>query len=235
METLKKNPWLLSILTLVIGIVLGVVFYPTKKIEEKYQEQYSWKYERENELLRETNDNVMQQLTELQVTSREVIEKQEAELNQLRTKVTEYESNTHEDTTIIIRSDGSKEIRRIKDTHTKELTKVTEELNSKWEKKLEFTELIHQQKVQTLTEEYQEKLSLKEKEHQKVVESIKSSKVTTINQKRFGLEVGILTNLNYYSHATMDVAGPVFVGLQVQGSIMPVAPVAAGIGVGIRF
>lgn len=234
MEFLKKNLWALSIVTFIIGVVLGVVLYPSRRIEEQLKRKYEAELSKQTETLRAENKTLNQQLDEFHALATKISEEQQAEINQLRAQVREFESNSHEEEIQIIRADGSREIRRIKDTHTKELTKVTEEINSKWEKKFQEATTEFNHKVQSVQEQSQLLLATKEKEHQRIIEELKASKVTTINQKRFGLEAGVLTTRSFYGHATMDVAGPFFIGLQVQG-LSATVPTAAGIGVGVRF
>src|SRR5690606_32585529 len=112
-----------------------------------------------------------------------------------------------------------------------ESTKVIAQIQEEFKTKIESIEKkwsdVHRERVLELKKEYDSKLE----EYQKKIVELEKDKIVDINKKSFGVEVGLVTGLNYYGHVTYDVFGPFFLGLHTQlGS-----SVSAGAGIGIRF
>lgn len=78
----------------------------------------------------------------------------------------------------------------------------------------------------------------KEQGYQNTISSLEQQEKITKNQKHISLEVGMMSDKNYYVHSAADLWGPVFVG--IQGEIKSAqsdtnAENKVGLGIGIRF
>lgn len=51
----------------------------------------------------------------------------------------------------------------------------------------------------------------KESNYKNTISQLESSRVLTTNPKKFGLDIGLLSNKNYYSNILADVWGPWYI------------------------
>lgn len=233
-KDLLNKEWFRLIGVLLIGITIGVVFYPTKRIEEKV----SQKYEQEMAAQKETFAKSYQELNDKYVSSlkesKELHQQSELKISKLTSEVKDLKSKQKTAYYKLIKPDGTIEIKRFTESEVTESTKVVTQIQQEFKTKIDQIETkwstIHQERVSKLQSEFQQK----EAEYKKTIASYEMSKVTSVNEKKFGLEAGIMSNKNYYGHATMDVWGPVFVG--VHGELGPQNnDNKLGAGIGLRF
>lgn len=231
---LLKNEYIRGALILVVGITIGVIFYPSKRIEEKL----STTHQEEIVKLKEQHSKEVQKLSqELDVQVKENKELHittEKKINSLTSQVSELKSKQKVSTYKLVKPDGTIEERTFSesevDQSTKTVTKIQEEfkqkvdsIESKWSK-------IHEQRVSELKKEFDSK----EQEYKKQIDTLEKSRVVTTNEKKFGVEIGVKTNKDYYGHATMDVWGPTFIG--VHGDYNEENKnTQLGVGLGLRF
>jgi DNA polymerase III alpha subunit (gram-positive type) len=230
---LLKNEYIRGALILVVGITIGVIFYPSKRIEEKL----STTHQEEIVKLKEQHSKEVQKLSqELDVQLKENKELHittEKKINSLTSQVSELKSKQKVSTYKLVKPDGTIEERTFSesevDQSTKTVTKIQEEfkqkvdsIESKWSK-------IHEQRVSELKKEFDSK----EQEYKKQIDTLEKSRVVTTNEKKFGVEIGVKTNKDYYGHLSMDLWGPVFVG--VHGELNKDNDSKLGAGIGVRF
>lgn len=233
LQGLLQKEWFRYLLVLFVGVTVGAIFYPTKHIEEKV----SLKYEQEISKIKEEH---LQEKTKIQedyqervktVSSR--LEESEKKVSQLNIQVRDLKSKQKTAYYKIVRPDGTIEIKKFTESEVSESTTVITQIQEEFKTKIAQIETkwsdIHKQRVTEL----QRQFDSKESEYKKTIEELQKSKVVTVNEKRFGLEVGLMSNKNYYGHASMDLWGPVFVGLQ--GEVGENNDNKLGIGLGLRF
>lgn len=232
-QDLLQKEWFRLLGVLLIGITIGVVFYPTKRIEEKmtqkHQEEISILKEAHSKEVKEINDKyvaVVQENKELHVEAERKITKLQEEVKTLQSK---QKTATYR----LVKPDGTIEERIFTESEVNESSKVVTQIQEEFKVKIDQIETkwstIHQERVAKIQKDFDSK----ETDYKKTIDELTKSKVTSINEKRFGLEAGIMSNKNYYGHATMDVWGPTFVG--VQGELGPNNDNKLGIGLGLRF
>ena len=230
-ELIKKE-WFRNCLVLIVGITIGAVFYPTKHIEEKI----SQKYESEISVLKEQYSSEIQDISESlkeQISINKRLSKEyESDIKKLRTEIKNLQSKQKTAYYKLVKPDGTIEIRKFTESEVSESSKVITEIQEEYKVKVEEIEnkwsSIHKERVETLAKEFKNK----ESEYQKKIFELEQSKVVSVNPKRFGLEVGMLTDKKYYGHASMDLWGPVFIG--VHGEVSDNDD-KVGLGVGLRF
>jgi len=231
-QAFANSPVLRYVAVLVLGIAIGAVFYPTKRIEEKLRIQY----EQQISQLKETNQKTVASLQQsldksesdsknLQVTTTQKIAKLTTENSQLKSKKSENYSK-------IVHPDGTIEIRDIKDSEVDQNQQVVVSIKQEFDQKVKDIETryakIHEQRVQQIQQDF----SQKEEKYQSTIASLQKDKTVTVNPKSFGIEAGVMTNKDYYGHVTYDIFGPVFLGA---GAQFGPTDNAGSVGLGIRF
>jgi len=178
------------------------------------------------ESLKASLDASQKEKKDLEVTTTTKIAKLTTENSQLKSKKTEtYYKIVHPDGTIEIRSQKATET----DQSNQIVTSVKQEFDQKVKQLEEKYQAIHKERVQQIQEDF----SKKEEKYQETIASLQKDKTVEVNQKKYGVEVGYLSNKDYYGHVNIDVFGPMFLGLQTQTNFSNNNAVGAGIG--IRF
>lgn len=218
-------------LTLIIGVTIGAVFYPTKRIEERERQ----KHEEETRTLKEQHSKEISSIQDkYNAKTQEVTEikiEMERKVTTLTTQVKELKSKQKTSFYKLIKPDGTIEIKKFSETEVDESTRVITQIQEEFRQKIDSIEKkwseIHKERVEKLSKEF----TAKEQEYKRKLDELEKSKVTEINKKSFGVEAGMLLNANYYGHATYDVVGPLFLGLHAEFGTSS----TGGAGVGIRF
>lgn len=233
MKKFLSNRVVQFVLVLIVGVAIGALFYPTKRIEEKVEQKYEklLKTERqEKETLRkslsEEVDELKQEKTNLTIESSQKITK-------LQYQVRELESRKTENYYKIIKPDGTIEEKRYSESEVTETSTVVLQVREEFDKKVteisERWQRVHRKRVEELKKDFEKK----ESEYEKTIASLKSEKKTEINPKTYGLEVGYSSDQTYYLHSNIDVFGPIFLGVHANSNFTNDS--AIGAGVGIRF
>ena len=233
MKDLLKNKSVQLFLALFIGVAIGALFYPTQHIEERVKQEYQQKIDAEKtekETLRkdlsEKIDVLQQEKTTLTIETNQTIAKLTYEVKELQSKKKETYYK-------IVKPDGTIEEKSFKESEVNEstqiITSVREEFNQKVSQIEEKWKTIHTQRVEALKKDFDSK----EKTYQETIAKLESEKITDINPKKYGVEVGYTSSQEYYFHGNMDVFGPVFIGVHTQTNFGNEHSVGAGIG--LRF
>lgn len=224
------------VLVLLLGVAIGALFYPTKRIEERERQ----KHELETKTLNETHSKELSQVRDtLDKTTQEFksqLSESEKKITKLTTENSTLKSSQKTAYYKLVKPDGTIEIKKFSETQVDESKQVITSIQEEFKQKVASIETkwetVHKERVEKLQKEF----SSKEESYKHQIDELEKSKVVDINKKSFGAEVGVLTNLNYYGHVTYDVFGPFFLGLHAQFGLTPTAPSAAGgAGIGLRF
>jgi K+/H+ antiporter YhaU regulatory subunit KhtT len=232
---LLNSQWTRYIICLLAGATIGVIFYPSKRTEETVAQ----KYEQQISELKQTHDSELKtqqkQFSELSEKYSSYKEESERKISSLTVENQKLSSKKKRSYYKIIHPDGTIEIKEISESQTDQSSQVTSQIQDEFKQKLDSIE----QKWKTIHEtqilELQKKFDEKEADYQKEIESLKVTKVTTVNEKKFSIEGGILSDSAYYMHATMDVWGPFFIGLHGEMNHIQAEEGKLGLGIGLRF
>lgn len=231
---LLNKEWVKYLLTLIAGVAIGAVFYPTSHLEEKI----SKKYEEEVKSLKETHLREEQNLKESYAKSSEEFKsyKQESErkVSVLTTQIQTLQSKQKTSYYKLIKPDGTIEVKKFSESEVNEssstVTSIQEEfktkiasIETKWEK-------IHKERVSKMTKDF----SQKEETYKHKIEELEKTRTVDTNKKSFGVEGGYNTESQYYLHATGDLFGPVFMGVHTESN-KELDKKSIGAGLGIRF
>ena len=230
---LLKNEYVRGVLVLLMGITIGAVFYPTKRIEEKLTQ----KHQEEITLLKESHSKEVQDITEKYASSlkenKELHIQSEQKITKLTNEVKTLKSKQKIATYKLIKPDGTIEERTFSETEIDESSKVVTSIQEEFKQKIDQIETkwsdIHKERVTKI----QKNFDAKETEYKKTIDELTKSRTVSVNEKRFGLEAGMMSNKDYYGHATADLWGPVFIG--VHGELGSNNDNKLGAGIGLRF
>lgn len=233
MRKLLKNKVVQFILTLVAGVAIGALFYPTKNIEERVKKEYQEKIEKvENEKesirksLSEEVDSLKEEKTQLRIETSQKITK-------LTYQVRELEAKKKETFYKIIKPDGTIEEKRYTESEVNETSQVVTQVREEFDRKVteisERWQRVHKKRVQELKKDFDKQTS----EYKSKIAKLESERKIQINPKKYGLEIGYTSNDTYYGHANVDVFGPVFIGVHTETDFLNQNSVGAGVG--IRF
>lgn len=234
MSELLSKEWVRLVGVLLIGITIGVVFYPSKRIEEKLTQ----KHQEEISILKESHSKETKDLTDkydaVVAESKSIKSESERKISKLTDEVKTLKSKTKVATYKLVKPDGTIEERTFTENEVDESSHVVTQIQEEFKQKVESIEnryaAIHSERVLALKKDFDSK----ESEYKKTIDELQKSKTVTVNEKKFGIEAGITNEKNYYGHATMDVWGPTFIG--VHGQVGPNNDSNnLGIGLGLRF
>jgi len=232
-SNLYSSQWLRLIVTFVAGAVFTLVLYPSKKIEERVKQEYQAIIEQKVNEQKVITDIVAKERDEIQAQSRYLESKYTAQISQLLTQVNEMSSHKVSTNHKIVHPDGSSEEWSTVESEDKSSQKMLSEIKSqydnivkenddKWSKKLETEK-------ETIISTYQITIDSLKKELMKKDEE----KVTTINEKKLGIEVGATTEKRGYVHGSYDIWHSIFIGGNIESDAK--TQHSAGIGLGIRL
>lgn len=230
-----KNEYVRSGLILVIGITIGVLFYPTKRIEEKMTQ----KHQQEISILKEQHSKEIQDIVEKYAASlkenKELRAESELKISKLTDEVKTLKAKSKTSTYKLVKPDGTIEERTFTESEIDQSSRVVTQIQEEFKTKIQQIETkyaqIHAERVTNLKKEFDSK----ESEYKKTIDELTKSKSVSINEKKFGIEAGITNEKNYYGHVTMDVWGPTFIGVHGQVGANGKDANNMGIGLGMRF
>ncbi len=229
---LSQNQYVRYAITLFVGITIGALFYPTKRVEERV----SQKYEQQIKTLNESHSKEMQasheQLDKATAQSKSYKKTTQVTINKLTTQVQSLKSSKKTNYYKIVHPDGTVEVRSSSDSESDAENKVVTQVQQEYQQKVDEVEKkwskIHQDRVAVLSKEY----TSKAENYERIISELKKEKITETNMKKFGVEGGLLSDKDYYVHVTGDLWGPIFLGFQGETGQHDSK---LGLGLGIRF
>lgn len=234
MDTIKRfiaeNKLVQFLLVGLCGIAIGVIFYPTKEIQEKekikYEQQISKLSEEHKIELNKLNESLKKEKHRVVTINKDLRSK----LDKITVENKELKNKQKVSYFKLIKPDGTIEIKKFSESEINESSQVITKIQQEFEFRLKSVEdkweKIHEQRVSSIKKEFDKK----EEEYKKQTQELEKIKITEINKKKFGLEVGLNLQKQLYGHITYDLFGPLFIGLHSQ-----VGSINTGAGIGIRF
>ena len=231
MNNIQDN-WKIIFIAFFIGITVGVVFYPTKHIEEEITSQYEQEITSLKEQHFKTVVSLKEQINIQNQQNTSKITEQHNTITKLNSEIKTLQSKQKTAYYKIIKPDGTIEIKKFSESEVNESSNVVIQIKEEFKTKIQEIETkwenIHKQRTESLQQDFKNK----EQSYQKTIKQLQYSKETTTNPKKFGLEIGILSNKDYYTHIDATLWGPFYMGLH--GDINKTNP-KVGIGIGIKF
>ncbi len=234
LTTLWQKEWVRYLVVLLGGVALGAVFYPTKSVEEhlskKYEEQISQMketYEKSEQLKTEEFSKTLSEHKEYKSESEKKIQTLTSEVRTLQSKQkTSYYK--------LIKPDGTIEVKKFSESEVNESSQVVNQIQEEFKSKVSEIETKWEEIHKKRLEEVKKTFTEKEEVYKHKIEELEKSKVTKINEKKFGVEVGGNTEKQMYVHSTGSLFGPVFLGVDVS-SDKEFDSKSIGLGLGVSF
>jgi hypothetical protein len=229
-----SNQYVRYAIVLFVGITIGVVFYPSKSI----QETESKKYEQQIASLTETYKNELnheqQKYDQLNGEFHSYHDTMESKVILLNTSVRNLSSKKRTTTVKVVHPDGLIETKTVSESDTEESDKVTAQLQQEYKEQLDSVEKKWQTIHESRIKEIQTQFDQKESTYKQTIQDLEKSKTITVNQKKFGVEIGLMSDKDYYLHASMDLWGPFFIGFQGEAN-REFSDNQVGAGIGLHF
>lgn len=228
---LLKNSFFRYSLTLFMGLAVGAVFFPSKKVSETVSAKYENTIAEMKSTHEKETSSFKEQISVLSETEKKISSEYEKKVSQLTTQVSELKTKNKTSYYKLIKPDGTIEVKKFSESEVNESNQVITQINEEFKTKVESIEKkwesAHVERVAMIQKQFDER----EASYQKTISSMKAQRVTETNKREFGGELGAMTNGNYYGHVQGDIVGPVYVG--VHGELGPHP--ALGLGLGIKF
>jgi hypothetical protein len=239
-QELLTKEWFRLAGMLIIGIVIGVVFYPTKRIEEKMTQ----KHEQEIVSLKEIHSKQVSSLNEsaIQIAQSFKSYKEETDKKYSLLKSENKELKSKQKTAYykLIKPDGTIEIKKFTENEVSESSKVITSIQEEFKTKISEIETkwesIHKERVLKI----QKQFDSKEEEYKKTIDTLTKSKVTVINEKKSSVDIGLTNKKDYFLHAGTTIAGPITGNVLVEQRAEDLSKqqpkeIVGGISIGIIF
>lgn len=228
---IKASAPIQLILAFVAGGIVAALFYPTKHIEEKLQKSFQQQMSVVNQQHQQETASQQEQYKKLQTEYQTYHVQSQAKITSLTSQVTSLKSHQKKTYYKIVHPDGTVEVRVSSEKDSDEEQQISQEVQQEYKQQLDSEmskiEQIQADKVAQMQRDWDSK----EQSYQSQISTLTASKSLTANQKNFTLDVGGMSNLDYYGHVTYNMWGPFILGLQGQFGASP----AAGAGLGLRF
>lgn len=219
MNTLEilKNKYVQLTGCLLLGITIGAVFYPTSNIEDKYKMEYQLK---ESELksthLAETKA-LSDKLDQEEASNKIYQEETSKKIHTLVTENSSLKSSIKKKKFKLIKPDGTIVEEEFEESNseatTSKITEIREEFNKKVSEIETKWKKVHEERVVVLKKQFDEEIKRVREESK----SEESSHTVSKNKKNLGIEYGMTTEKEYYSHTTYTLWGPIFIGGGISG------------------
>jgi hypothetical protein len=218
-------------LVFIAGGAVAAIFYPTKQIKESltktFQSQISTlnqQHSSEISQMAQVSDQKIQDLTQTNSTLTSKVTELTSQVSDLKShQQKNYTKVIHPDGTIEITASSEKDSDSSSDNTTDMQTTISQQVATATSKITQD----YESKISTLQQQWDSK----EQSYQSQISTLTQTKSVTTNPKNFTLDVGGITNGDYYGHVTYDVWGPFVLGLQGQFGTSS----AAGAGIGLKF
>jgi len=237
---LMSKEWVRLVAVGVTCLVAGALLYPTKRIEEKITQ----KYEQEITSLKEVHQKEISDTMEKYALSikenREMHIESEKKISKLTSEIKTLQSKQKTAYYKLIKPDGTIEIKKFTESEVNESSKVITSIQEEFKTKIDQIETkwsdIHKERVTKLQKDFDSK----ESAYQKTISEMTKTKTTTINERTSNIEIGMMSNKDYYGHATTTIRGPFTGGLHVDQKQEDIskqqrAETVVGAGLGFSF
>lgn len=227
MKKLIKNRYVQLILAVLMGATIGVIFYPSKRIESKYERNI----QRLTEENKKKIEKIKQEKQELQRSLVEYRESLTAKIATLKVENRQLKSSMKRRKIKIVKPDGTILEKSYEESKSEEITQIVTQVRSEFERKVASIESkwkkVHLKRIKEVRATYEKQIKELEKE--------KSSRTTLINPKSLRSEIGITTDLYMYAHTTYSLFGPVFIGGGSTFDVLDKKFKEARLGLGLEF
>jgi hypothetical protein len=241
-KTLWQYDWFKITSSLLIGSVIGVVFYPTKTTIERETLKLKETYELKISELQKTHVEEVAKLNEKAVseeTTHKTIESETSKKLELLTQENRsLKQSSKKQKFKLVKPDGTIIEKEMEQSNSEEVSSVVTSIKEEFNEKVKSIEdkwkKVHQERIVELKKKFDQDIE-KTKSEQKVVEKIiEKEKIVEVNKKKLRPELGVSYNKDKvalgYFHLSYPISGPIFIGGGVSGNQTRVGEIQLGIG-----
>lgn len=229
------------LLALLIGGALGVVFYPTKTIEETAINKTRVEEMKKQQVLEKKHQeeviSLHEKFEEKEKSLIKTITQSSTKISTLTKEVTSLKSKTQERTYRLVKPDGTIVEKTYKESDTEAMNTVVTDVKKEFDQKISQVEkrwkTTHVDRIKDIQVKFNSSLATLQETYRKEMNEMKTATLTKVNEKRFGVEIGALLNLDWYVHSTGTIYGPIFVGGGVILNNLDLS--SANLGLGVQF
>jgi monoamine oxidase len=242
LKTLWQYDWFKVTSSVLLGIVVGVVFYPSKIITERETSKLKETYELKISEMQKTHNEESAKLNEKLTAEESVRKSLETETSKkieiLTTENRSLKQSSKKQKFKLVKPDGTIIEKEMEQSNSEEVSSVVSSIKEEFNQKVKSIEerwkKVHEERVVELKKKFDQDIE-KVKSEQKVVEKIvEKEKIVEVNKKKLRPEVGAsydgTKDVKGYFHLSYPVAGPVFIGGGVSGSKTGFGDVRLGLG-----
>ena len=234
MNKILSNKYVQWFLILAVGVAIGAVFYPSKTIDRSSESHYKQEIQRLQNENKKIQSKYSLQLEEEKRMSIQYQKSSSEKISSLKQENTQLKQRVKERKIKIVKPDGTIMEETYKESETELISKIVTDIKKEYNDKVSSIEnkwqSIHEKRVKSIKEQYSKKIEEKDS----IIASLKKEETIKVNQRKFGIAAGVMSNGNYYSNTSYDVFGPMFLNLQLQSN-KSFNQSSAGFGLGIRF
>lgn len=242
-KDLLKRREVQLVLALLLGITVGAIFYPTKRVEERVKIEVSERYELNISELKQERERLVSNYEErLDTEEKRYVEYQEEvseRMISLTTENRELKQSMKKKKFKLVKPDGTIIEREYEESQSEEVTSVVTEVRLEFDRKVASIEdkwkKVHQKRVGDLEKEYEAKVEKVRSEQKEKIVYVDKEKIVEVNSKKLRPEIGVNTDKEVYLHTTYSLWGPVFIGAGTSMNIETKEFGDARVGVGIEF
>ena len=242
LKTLWQYDWFKITSSLIMGVIIGAIFYPTKTIIERETFKLKEAYELKIAELQKTHTEEIAKLNEkviFEEKNRKSIELETSRKIELLTQENKsLKQSSKKQKFKLVKPDGTIIEKEMEQSNSEEVSSVVVSIKKEFNEKVKSIEdkwkKIHEERIVELKKKFDQDIE-KTKSEQKVVEKIiEKEKIVEVNKKKLRPELGISydkdkTMLGYF-HLSYPISGPIFIGGGVSGNQTRVGEIQLGLG-----
>lgn len=241
LKALWQYNWFKISSSAILGMVIGVVFYPSKTITERETLKLRESYELKISEIQKTHTEETKGLSEKLIAEESARKSLEVETSKKLELLTQenrsLKQSSKKQKFKLVKPDGTIIEKEMEQSDSEEVSSVVSSIKQEFSQKIKSIEerwkKVHEERVAELKKKFDQDIE-KTKSEQKIVEKIvEKEKIVEVNKKKLRPEVGIAHDGDEfmgYFHLSYPVAGPVFIGGGASGNKTEFGEVQLGIG-----
>jgi hypothetical protein len=241
-KQLWQQLWFKMASALLLGMAIGVIFYPTKiateKETSKLKETYNLKITEMKKQSEEDSYKYLGQLSILEESKKTLEQETAKKVESLTQENRSLKQSSKKQKFKLVKPDGTIIEREMEQSQSEEvlsvITSVREEFNQKVKSIEDRWKKVHEERIVEMNKKFEIDIE-KTRSEQKVVEKIvEKVKIVESNKKKLRPELGLSYNenseVNGYFHMSYPIVGPIFVGGGTSANKSGVSDVRLGFG-----
>jgi hypothetical protein len=242
LKQLWQYDWFKISTSLLLGIVVGVIFYPSKTITERETLKLKESYELKISEIQKTHTEETKALSEKLIaeeSARKSLEMESSKkLEMLTQENKSLKQSSKKQKFKLVKPDGTIVEKEMEQSNSEEVSNIVSSIKEEFNQKVKSIEerwkKVHEERIAELKKKFDKDIE-KARSEQKVIEkTVEKEKIVEVNKKKLRPEVGAsydgTKDVKGYFHLSYPVAGPVFIGGGASGSKTGFGDVRLGLG-----